>query len=220
MVRYFIEVQGIVQGVGFRPFVYRIANSFLLNGFVFNTSMGVSIEIEGNSAACDAFLTELRENPPPMALIEKVTVREISMQRDHGFRILPSKAGIRSTLISPDIGICSDCIRDITSKGNRRYGYAFTNCTNCGPRFTIIQDIPYDRKNTTMSEFIQCVPCQEEYDNPADRRFHAQPNACPDCGPRLSFYQDGKLLSEDAYGLFHQAIHSGKTCLLYTSDAA
>ncbi|HZW49244.1 MAG TPA: carbamoyltransferase HypF, partial [Bacillota bacterium] len=94
------------------------------------------------------------------------------------------------------------------------YGYAFTNCTNCGPRFTIIQDIPYDRKNTTMSEFIQCVPCQEEYDNPADRRFHAQPNACPDCGPRLSFYQDGKLLSEDAYGLFHQAIHSGKTVAL------
>src|SRR5450756_2114275 len=184
MVRYFIEVQGIVQGVGFRPFVYRIANSFLLNGFVFNTSMGVSIEIEGSSVTCDAFLTELQENPPPMARIEKVTVKQIPLQEEHGFRILPSRVGIRNASISPDIGICEDCIKDINSKESRRYGYAFTNCTNCGPRFTIIQDIPYDRKNTTMAEFRQCAPCQEEYENPADRRFHAQPNACPNCGPQ------------------------------------
>lgn len=214
MVRYFIEVQGIVQGVGFRPFVYRIANSFLLNGFVFNTSMGVSIEIEGNPATCEAFLTELQENPPPMARIEKVTVREIPLQEEHGFRILPSRVGIRNASISPDIGICEDCIKDISSKENRRYGYAFTNCTNCGPRFTIIQDIPYDRKNTTMAEFSQCAPCREEYENPADRRFHAQPNACPDCGPRLSFYQDGKLLPGDAYDLFQSRIDSGKIVAL------
>ena len=210
MVRYAVEVQGIVQGVGFRPFVYRIAKSLLLDGFVYNTSKGVSIEIEGNQAGCAAFLTELQENPPPMARIEKVAVRELPLRGEPGFRILASLAGARNAMISPDIGICADCIRDITEKGNRRYRYAFTNCTNCGPRFTIIQDIPYDRKNTTMAQFTQCEPCQAEYEDPADRRFHAQPNACPDCGPHLIFNQNGKPLAGDVYDLFQSRIAAGK----------
>jgi len=214
MVRYSIEILGIVQGVGFRPFVYRIANAYMLNGFVFNTSMGLSIEIEGSPEACAAFLVELEENPPPMALIEKIMVREIPVRGVDGFQILASQSGSRSTFISPDLGICDDCIRDITSKENRRYGYAFTNCTNCGPRFSIIQDLPYDRKNTTMSEFNQCAPCQAEYENPTNRRFHAQPNACPNCGPKLSFYQDDVLMTGDAYDFFRQAINSGKIVAL------
>ncbi|MCE5196239.1 MAG: carbamoyltransferase HypF [Negativicutes bacterium] len=210
MVRYAVEIQGIVQGVGFRPFVYRIANSFSLAGFVLNTSQGVSLEIEGSPAACAAFLTELQENPPSMALIEKITVKELPLRGEPGFRILASLAGTRNAMISPDIGICADCMRDITEKGNRRYHYAFTNCTNCGPRFTIIRDIPYDRKNTTMAEFTQCEPCQKEYEDPADRRFHAQPNACPDCGPHLSFYEDGESLAGDVYDLFQSRIAAGK----------
>lgn len=214
MVRYAVEVQGIVQGVGFRPFVYGIANSYNLSGVVFNTSRGLSIEIEGKSEACALFLDELKTNPPPMALIEKIEIHEIPVQGTLGFQILASQSGHRSTFISPDLGICEDCIDDISSKENRRYGYAFTNCTNCGPRFSIIKDLPYDRRNTTMSNFKQCALCQGEYENPSNRRFHAQPNACPDCGPRLSFYRDGSLITGDVYDLFHQTINAGKIVAL------
>jgi hydrogenase maturation protein HypF len=214
MVRYAVEVKGIVQGVGFRPFVFRTAKALLLCGFVLNTSEGVSIEIEGNNAVCYTPFSELKENPPTHAFIEKIEISEIPIKGDADFKIVSSKAGIRNTFISPNIGICNDCIADITAMNNRRYGYAFTNCTNCGPRFTILYDIPYDRKNTTMAGFKQCPDCLGEYENPYDRRFHAQPNACPECGPRLSFYRDGKIITGDPYELFSQCIRLGQIVAL------
>ncbi len=214
MVRYAVEVIGLVQGVGFRPFVYRLALSKVLSGFVLNDTNGVQIEIEGSPAACSAFLYELQNNPPPISRIEHLCIKEIPVKREQGFNILPSISGIRETWISPDIGICPDCIEDITETGNRRLDYAFTNCTNCGPRFTLIQDVPYDRKNTTMSKFIQCESCQHEYDDPEDRRFHAQPNACPVCGPQLEVIPSIKGLTKDPYECFHEAIRSGQIVAL------
>lgn len=210
MIRYSVEVKGIVQGVGFRPFTFRTAKDFNLRGFVRNTSEGVLIEIQGEKYNCGAFILALKNNPPPLAYIESVKVTEIPLKDEDDFIIMTSREGIRNTLISPDIGICGDCVRDIMTKGNRRYKYAFTNCTNCGPRFTIVYDIPYDRKNTTMKEFKLCEECSREYENPYDRRFHAQPNACPQCGPKLSFYSQGKILPQDPYELFGQFIHQGK----------
>jgi len=214
MLRYSVEVKGIVQGVGFRPFVFRTAKLLSLCGFVRNTSEGVSIEIEGSNTNCEAFILALKEKPPPLASIEKITALEIPIKGDTDFKIISSSEGIRNTLISPDIGICDDCGADIAAKGNRRYKYAFTNCTNCGPRFTIVHDIPYDRKNTTMAEFKLCPDCCQEYDNPYDRRFHAQPNACPVCGPHLSFYRGGEILPQDPYELFKQYIGQGQIVAL------
>ena len=210
MIRYSVEVKGIVQGVGFRPFTFRTAKDFNLYGFVRNTSEGVLTEIQGEKDNCDAFVSALKNNPPPLAYIESVKITEIPLKDDYDFVILTSREGIRNTLISPDIGICTDCAADIKTKGNRRYKYAFTNCTNCGPRFTIVYDIPYDRKNTTMKEFKLCDKCSREYEDPYDRRFHAQPNACPECGPELSFYAEGKILTQDPYELFGQFIDRGK----------
>ncbi len=214
MVRYCVEVKGIVQGVGFRPFVFRLAKKLSLCGFVRNTSEGVSIEIEGHKDDCDAFISELKANPPRLAYIEKVNSHVIPPEGEDDFRILSSCEGTHDTFISPDIGICDDCAGDIAAQGNRRYRYAFTNCTNCGPRFTIVCDIPYDRKNTTMADFPLCPDCRGEYENPYDRRFHAQPNACPVCGPHLSFYTGGEILTRDVYELFNQSIAQGKIVAL------
>ncbi|MDP4132506.1 MAG: carbamoyltransferase HypF [Bacillota bacterium] len=214
MIRYSVKVKGIVQGVGFRPFVFRLAKSLSLCGFVRNTSEGVYIEIEGGNDDCEAFITKLKTNPPPLAHLEMVNLTKIPLAGEHDFLILSSDAGIRNTLISPDIGICDDCAADIAMKGNRRYRYAFTNCTNCGPRFTILKDIPYDRQNTTMADFPLCTDCREEYENPYDRRFHAQPNACHVCGPQLSFYQDGEIDSQDPYELFDRSIGLGQIVAL------
>lgn len=209
-IRYSVEVKGIVQGVGFRPFTFRTAKDYNLCGFVRNTSEGVLIEVQGEQCNCDRFVSALKNNPPPLAYIESVKVTEVSLKNEDDFLILTSREGMRNTLISPDIGICDDCAKDISTKGNRRYKYAFTNCTNCGPRFTIVYDIPYDRKNTTMKEFKLCDECSREYGNPYDRRFHAQPNACPKCGPELSFYSEGEILSGDPYEFFGQYIDMGK----------
>jgi len=181
-----IEVRGTVQGVGFRPFVYRLATSLGLAGYVRNVSGGVVIEIEGVEGAVASFLTRLRLEAPPLAVIEKVDIEDRDPQRGDAFIIHgsvgdPSKSG----MVPPDIATCDECVADFLDPSNRRYLYPFTNCTNCGPRYSIIQDVPYDRSNTTMSVFAMCAECQSEYDSPSNRRFHAQPNACPACGPEL-----------------------------------
>ena len=209
MVRYSLTIRGIVQGVGFRPFMFRLAKSLSVRGYVKNTSEGVYAEIEGEEAACENYLDELKHHPPALAYIESIEVQQRQLRGDPDFVIMESSCGVRNALISPDIGICDACRADIGDKSNRRYRYAFTNCTNCGPRFTIIRDIPYDRKNTTMAEFIQCPDCRREYEDPYDRRFHAQPNACPVCGPRLSIYAAGEIKQGDPYELFSECIKKG-----------
>ncbi|AGG06889.1 MULTISPECIES: carbamoyltransferase HypF [Dehalococcoides] len=184
--RFAFALSGVVQGVGFRPFVYQLAAKHRLNGWVRNTSAGVEIEAEGAGQALDAFSEELTSLNPPQSVIKTFKQTEIPLTGEEGFEIKPSQslAG-RFQLVSPDIATCTECQKDIFAPRNRRYRYPFTNCTNCGPRFTIIEDIPYDRPLTTMKNFKMCPDCQAEYDNPLNRRFHAQPNACPICGPRL-----------------------------------
>ena len=181
-----IKVRGVVQGVGFRPFVYRLAHQHQLMGWVRNTSGNVEIEVEGSEEALESFLSDLEAKAPPMARIEKV---EATFHPPKGYTRFQigqslSREG-QYQLVSPDIATCEDCKREIFSPADRRFGYPFTNCTNCGPRFTIIEDIPYDRPKTTMRKFQMCPQCRQEYDDPIDRRFHAQPNACPQCGPSL-----------------------------------
>ena len=181
-----ISIQGIVQGVGFRPFIYRLAHAHRLNGWVCNTSGSVEIEAEGDEGAVSDFISSLRKQAPPRARIDNVDVRFDSPAQYTAFVIRESLAKQDEyQLISPDIATCEDCKREIFSPDDRRHDYPFTNCTNCGPRFTIIKDIPYDRPKTTMAPFVMCPDCQEEYTDPLDRRFHAQPNACPVCGPRV-----------------------------------
>ena len=181
-----ISVRGVVQGVGFRPFVYRLAHDHGLTGWVLNHSGGVEIEVEGAPGALDAFIHDLTDRAPPLARIVAVEVAGAPLEGSDRFEIRHSVAQEgRYQLISPDIATCTDCLRELLDPGDRRYRYPFTNCTNCGPRFTIIRDIPYDRPLTTMQPFTMCADCQGEYDNPLDRRFHAQPNACPVCGPHL-----------------------------------
>jgi hydrogenase maturation protein HypF len=186
IVRNRLAITGVVQGVGFRPFVYGLAKKLELTGFVGNNSSGVFIEIEGTTDQLAAFQNSLRDEAPLLAHIDTVTATEIPPTNEDTFTIVHSEAqAAANTLISPDICICNDCLQEIFDADNRRFGYPFTNCTNCGPRFTIIKDIPYDRPFTTMADFPMCPDCQAEYDNPLDRRFHAQPNACPVCGPKI-----------------------------------
>ncbi len=187
-----VSVRGVVQGVGFRPFVYQLAAKHRLGGWVYNTSEDVKIRIEGLSAPAKQFLREITELAPPRAVVEQVSVSRAEPSGSSDFRIRDSvpESG-KYQLVSPDIATCPDCQREIRSPGNRRYRYPFTNCTNCGPRFTIIEDIPYDRPLTTMHRFQMCPDCLAEYENPLDRRFHAQPNACPECGPDLELLDAG-----------------------------
>jgi hydrogenase maturation protein HypF len=181
-----ISVRGVVQGVGFRPFVYQLAARYNLRGWVCNTSEDVRIEVEGATGDIERFLRGLREQAPPLAHIQDITVTPGRPAGYEKFEIRRSltEAG-KYQLVSPDIATCPDCLREIFDPADRRYRYPFTNCTSCGPRFTIIADIPYDRPNTTMRKFRMCPQCRKEYDDPLDRRFHAQPNACPVCGPQL-----------------------------------
>ena len=183
--RYRIEVTGVVQGVGFRPTVWRLAREMGLAGFVRNSSAGVEIEVEGACAA--EFAQALRRAPPPLAHIAAVTAREIAVCGGGDFHILPSREAGASTDLSPDIASCDDCLHELADPDDRRFGYAFINCTNCGPRYSITRRVPYDRSNTTMARFTLCPACAGEYHDPADRRFHAQLNACPACGPTLTF---------------------------------
>ena len=178
---------GQVQGVGFRPFIYRLAVEGGLSGSVGNTSEGVRIEVQGDPAQVDAFAVRLRRELPPLARLTRLEVTELPpVDGETEFVIVASHghAG-HSVLVSPDVGICEDCLRDMRTPGDPRFGYAFTNCTNCGPRYTITRSIPYDRATTSMACFPFCPRCEAEYRDPLDRRFHAQPVACPQCGPRL-----------------------------------
>ena len=181
-----ITVRGIVQGVGFRPYVYALARGYGLSGTVRNDAEGVRIEVEGAPENLERFVRALEEDPPPLAMVESVDWRPLATLGGREFRIEESREGLRrQTLVSPDIATCDDCLAEVLDPADKRYRYPFTNCTNCGPRFTITRTVPYDRATTTMSGFTMCPDCLREYEDPADRRFHAQPNACPACGPRL-----------------------------------
>ncbi len=191
-VRKAIEVTGIVQGVGFRPYVYRLAFERNLAGFITNTAAGVSIEVEGPAEAVDDFVSQLPQGAPRLARITQLAASDIPARAEGEFRILPSRAGEnRRVLISPDVAICDDCLRELFDPSDRRFHYPFINCTNCGPRYTIVRDIPYDRARTSMAVFPMCADCQREYDDPLNRRFHAQPNACWKCGPQVELW-DGE----------------------------
>ncbi|MGZ8633789.1 MAG: acylphosphatase, partial [Solirubrobacteraceae bacterium] len=180
------RVQGAVQGVGFRPYVYRLANEEGLAGYVLNDERGVLLDVEGDPEAVERFVERLAAEAPPLAAIESVAWTALPPTGGHGFRILDSSAtGEPSAPVTPDAATCDDCLAELSHPGDRRFRYPFINCTNCGPRFTIVRSVPYDRALTTMAGFAMCARCQAEYDDPADRRFHAQPNACPDCGPQV-----------------------------------
>ena len=210
--RYRIEIEGIVQGVGFRPFVYRIAEEMGLTGWVTNTSHGVLIEVEGEGEALEAFAGHLERKAPPLANITSLAKHSLPTAGYRDFTIRGSIARPDSrVLVSPDTAICPDCRRELLDPEDRRCGYPFINCTNCGPRYTIINSVPYDRPNTSMARFTMCTLCRTEYDDPADRRFHAQPNACEKCGPRLQFrLADGSVLPGDPFMLTVTAIKQGK----------
>lgn len=186
-----LYIRGIVQGVGFRPFVYGLALRYALKGWVRNDSDGVTIEIEGQQTMLQSFQQALRKEPPPLARIDEIRTEELAIQGDTSFHIIHSQqASQRNTLIAADTATCTDCLRELFDPHDRRYHYPFINCTNCGPRFTIVSDVPYDRANTSMRIFPLCAACQTEYDDPLNRRFHAQPNACPTCGPSIRFDSD------------------------------
>ncbi len=216
IIRLQVRACGIVQGVGFRPFVYRIANRFNLTGWVLNDDQGVLIEVQGDDISAEAFLTALSEELPPAATIDNLFVKECQLQEDEAdFSIKKSpRAQKRRTAISPDLAVCDDCRREFFTKSDRRYHYPFINCTNCGPRFSIIDDVPYDRANTTMRDFPMCPSCQSEYEDPENRRFHAQPDACGTCGPHCWLCdQEGKVIfktSEEAILKARAAILEGK----------
>ncbi|AEU38487.1 (NiFe) hydrogenase maturation protein HypF [Granulicella mallensis MP5ACTX8] len=206
-----VQVRGIVQGVGFRPFVYKLAHRLGLSGHVFNSTSGVTIEIEGSKPALDSFLKTLRTEPPQLADIQEITVSHIVPFGVAGFSILHSREeGGAMALVPADAGTCDACWQDFSDPNNRRFGYPFTNCIHCGPRYTITEGIPYDRPSTTMSNFTMCSACAAEYADPNDRRFHAQPNACSLCGPSLALLPRGAALPEsftdtDALPILHHA---------------
>ena len=222
---YRIQIKGIVQGVGFRPFIHRLVREYCLAGSIRNTSSGVTLELEGEDRAIDAFLKALPKEAPPLSVIESISREEIPLQGFEGFNIISSeRQDQRNTLISPDISICPDCLRELQNPADRRYRFPFINCTNCGPRFTIIEDIPYDRAKTSMKGFPMCADCDAEYHDIENRRYHAQPDCCPVCGPKLSFrnatgeeqagnalllarrsLREGKILAVKGLGGFHLA---------------
>jgi hydrogenase maturation protein HypF len=184
-----VTVRGVVQGVGFRPFVYRLATQLKLSGWVLNAGQGVFIEIEGPRDRVQLFLLRLEKEKPPLATIQSLEFSLLDAAGYDGFHIRYSEqSGRKTVMILPDVAVCADCLRDIFDPENRRYRYPFTNCTNCGPRFSIIEALPYDRVHTSMKGFAMCGACEREYRDPSDRRFHAQPNGCPHCGPHLEFW--------------------------------
>ncbi|MCL5291835.1 MAG: Sua5/YciO/YrdC/YwlC family protein [Actinobacteria bacterium] len=186
VVRRHVHIKGVVQGVGFRPFIYQLAREHALTGWVLNDSSGVIVEVEGSPADVEAFIEEIPSKAPPLARLESLDLSEVPADGDIAFTIRKSREEEGEfVLVSPDIATCDDCVAELFDPADRRHRYPFINCTNCGPRFTIIEDIPYDRPKTTMKKFPMCPDCLQEYEDPMDRRFHAQPNACPTCGPRL-----------------------------------
>ncbi len=184
-----VTVRGAVQGVGFRPFIFRLASRHGLAGWVSNSPQGVFIEVEGGLSEVEHFLLRIERDRPPLSFIQSLESVYLDPVGYHAFEIRPSDtSGEKTALVLPDIATCPDCLRELFDPANRRFGYPFTNCTHCGPRFSIIEALPYDRPNTSMRRFTLCDQCQAEYDNPLDRRFHAQPNACPACGPRIELW--------------------------------
>ncbi len=205
-----LTVEGIVQGVGFRPFVHALATGLGLSGFVGNDTHGVFIEVEGAPGTVDEFTERLVAEPPPAARISAVASTTIPTVGAQGFEIVPSVAAHGGTaLVSPDLATCDDCLAELMDRADRRFRYPFTNCTNCGPRFTITTETPYDRPNTTMASFAMCPACRAEYDAPADRRFHAQPNACAGCGPSVWFEHDGRRVDGDAVTAARDLVAAG-----------
>lgn len=194
-----IAVKGIVQGVGFRPFVYRLAKQYLINGWVLNGIEGVFIHAEGESHLLDEFVLAISDNAPAAARVEEIELKEVPLEDFENFEIRFSDEAEaeKTTLVSPDLATCDDCVRELFDPNDRRYRYPFINCTNCGPRFTIIDSLPYDRKATSMKDFPMCEACAREYADPADRRFHAQPDACFNCGPALSWctHEGGDIIA-------------------------
>ena len=210
--RIHFDIRGIVQGVGFRPFLHRLTDRFHLAGWARNTGSGVELELEGRSDDLDAFLHALKSEPPPLALIREIHCTPLpDCQGDTEFKILSSAhRSEREVLVSPDVGICSDCLRELHDPSDRRYRYPFLNCTNCGPRFTIIRDVPYDRERTSMEAFPMCPDCQAEYSDIKNRRYHAQPNCCSRCGPALTWLDHaGKPVNGDPLEMAKAALRRG-----------
>src|SRR3989339_551669 len=232
-----IQITGTVQGVGFRPFVYNLANKYNLKGFCLNDSRGVLIEVQGE--LIDRFIEEIKTSPPPLSRIEGLTSQMLAgseLYKDFSIRESVSHKD-NFTFVSPDIATCQDCLKELFDPMDRRYHYPFINCTNCGPRYSITKNIPYDRSNTTMNCFTMCEACESEYHDPQNRRFHAQPNACPVCGPQLmllnnegfavqtqdpistvcTLLQDGKIVAVKGLGGYHiacDALNSKSVSLL------
>lgn len=209
----YLEIEGVVQGVGFRPFTYQLATTLGLTGWVNNSSEGVLIRVEGDRPVLDSFLSRLLQEKPALAQIHKIQSSWGDSIGFGKFQIKPSTGGEKTALILPDLATCSECLQDILDPYNHRYHYPFTNCTNCGSRFTIIENLPYDRPNTSMKQFEMCDRCLTEYQDPLNRRFHAQPNACPECGPHLSLWdKTGEILAShhDALLATAAAIRQGK----------
>jgi len=210
-----LEISGMVQGVGFRPFLFVLAEKYLLKGEVSNTSSGVCALVEGSNENIEKFTHDIRHKNPLLASVTAIEIFDSVVHDFKSFQIVKSMASAsRATLISPDVTVCKDCLAEMRDPQNRRYGYPFINCTNCGPRYTIIEDIPYDRPKTSMKQFKMCTQCQQEYDNPLNRRFHAQPNACPECGPAV-FLTDNKgnwvtQDSQETIALAGQYLSQGK----------
>jgi len=218
-VRAAVRVEGVVQGVGFRPFVYSLATRLGLAGWVGNDADGVFAEVEGPAAGVQDFLAALVRDAPPLAQVDRVTAQPIAPDGQAGFAIVPSQplagvpAGRRHALVSADTATCRDCLRELADPADRRFGYPFINCTNCGPRFTIVRDVPYDRPLTTMAGFPMCPACRAEYDDPANRRFHAQPVCCPACGPQLRLTDaagTGVKPADEALARAVQILHNGQ----------
>ena len=206
-----VRVEGVVQGVGFRPFVHGLASAGGLSGLVGNDTTGVFIEVEGAPGELERFLAALEGDAPPLAVIDRVETEVIDRTGGVGFTIVESEpGGERQTLISPDTATCDDCLAELLDSGDRRFRHPFINCTNCGPRFTIIRDVPYDRPLTTMSGFAMCADCRREYEDPVDRRFHAQPICCPACGPSLRLIdRDGAAIAGDPVSTAVQLLAAG-----------
>jgi hydrogenase maturation protein HypF len=192
-----LVVRGIVQGVGFRPFVWRLANALALEGWVRNDAGGVTIEVQGPAASLGDFAARLRTEAPALARVDSVAAQDCTAETaTNGFAILESAGGRAATAIGPDSAICADCLEELFTPTDRRYRYAFINCTHCGPRYTITRRLPYDRRSTSMAAFAQCPRCLAEYLSSAHRRFHAEPNACRACGPQLTLLDSvGKALA-------------------------
>ena len=209
-----LEINGVVQGVGFRPFVYKLARKYGLVGYVLNNGSGVVAEIEGDRRSLDGFASDLKFSAPPLSRIDSIKTQEMEPKNEVAFEILTSNATSANTMVSPDVSLCDDCRDEMRDPKNRRRDHPFINCVNCGPRYTILKKLPYDRANTSMSEFEMCADCQEEYSNPNDRRYHAQPIGCRKCGPKLKLVDSsGETLGDErvAIAKTRDLLERGKT---------